>query len=69
MRDEYHIEELNPRRNPYFPRKRRQITIDIDNETVEYFQRQSEELGVPCQTLINLYLADCAANQRTLHMS
>ena len=67
MRDEYQIENLNPRRNPYVSKKRRQITIEIDGETMEYFEKQSKEQGLPYQTLINLYLADCAANQRTLH--
>ena len=69
MRDEYQIENLNPRRNPYVSKKRRQITIEIDGETMEYFEKQSKEQGLPYQTLINLYLADCAANQRILHRS
>ena len=69
MREEYEIEQLNPRKNPYTKRLKRQITINIDNETIEYFREQSEKSGLPYQTLINLYLADCAANKRTLHMS
>ena len=69
MREEYNIEQLNPRRNPYTKRLKKQITINIDSETIEYFREQSEKSGLPYQTLINLYLADCAANKRTLHMS
>ena len=59
MRDEYAIEELNPRRNPYSGRIKKQITINIDVGTVDYFKALSEEYGVPYQTLINLYLSDC----------
>ena len=69
MRDEYDIMSLNPRKNPYTKRLRRQITININNETVAYFKAQSEEVGIPYQTLINLYLSDCAAQGRKLNLS
>ena len=69
MREEYDIEKLNPRRNPYTQKAKRQITINIDSETIDYFKAQSEESGLPYQTLINLYLTDCAANKRKLRMS
>ena len=69
MRDEYDIMSLNPRKNPYTKRLKKQITININNETVAYFKAQSEEVGIPYQTLINLYLSDCAAQGRKLHMS
>ena len=69
MRDEYNIEQLNPRKNPYTGRLKRQITINIDNATIDYFKAQSQQTGLPYQTLMNLYLSDCAANRRTLHMS
>ncbi len=69
MRDEYNIKELNPRKNPYTKRLKRQITINIDNETIEYFKSQSKSSGIPYQTLINLYLADCAMNKKRLKMS
>jgi len=69
MRDEYDIMSLNPRKNPYTKRLRKQITININNETVAYFKAQSEEVGIPYQTLINLYLSDCAAQGRKLNLS
>lgn len=69
MREEYNISELNPRKNPYTNRLKRQVTINIDNDTVEFFKKQSEKSGLPYQTLINLYLSDCAAKNRTLHLS
>ena len=69
MREEYDIENLNPRKNPYSKRLKKQITINIDNDTIDFFKEQSEESGIPYQTPINLYLSDCAKNRKRLQMS
>ena len=69
MREEYNINELNPRKNPYASRLKKQITINIDGGTIDYFKTMAENKGIPYQTLINLYLRDCAVNQRELRMS
>lgn len=68
MREEYDIVNLNPRKNPYTNRKKKQITINIDGEVIDYFKNQSESTGIPYQTLINLYLSDCVASKRKLQM-
>lgn len=70
MKDEYKISELNPRKNPYVNKSaKKQITINIDGTTIDYFKSLAENQGLPYQTLINLYLKDCAVNQRHLRMS
>ncbi len=69
MREEYDIEKLNPRKNPYSNRLKKQITINIDVDTIDYFKAQSEACGIPYQTLINLYLSDCAVHERSLDLS
>ena len=69
MRKEYDIEKLNPRKNPYSKRLKRQVTININTDTIKFFQKQSEKSGIPYQTLINLYLTDCAENNKKLKMS
>ena len=69
MKEEYDIENLNPRKNPYSKRLKKQITINIDNDTIDFFKEQSEESGIPYQMLINLYLADCAKHKKQLQMS
>jgi uncharacterized protein (DUF4415 family) len=56
------------RRNPYAAKLKRQVTIRLDNPTIEYFKQMAEEIGVRYQTLINLYLRDCAASGRQLDM-
>lgn len=68
MREEYDIASLHPRKNPYYKILKKQITINLDTDIVEYFKNQSIEAGIPYQTLINLYLRDCAANKRQLKM-
>ena len=66
MRDEYDIKNLNPRKNPYAAMLKKQVTINLNVDTIDYFKNMSKELGVPYQTLINMYLADCVENKRQL---
>ena len=51
-------------KNPYVKKAKKQITINIDIETIEYFKGLSEKSGIPYQTLMNLYLSDCVAQKR-----
>lgn len=69
MREEYDIANLNPRKNPYAARLKHQITINLDTAAVEYFKELSSDCGIPYQTLINLYLIDCAKNNRKINVS
>jgi predicted DNA binding CopG/RHH family protein len=59
----------NARRNPYASRLKRQVTIRLDDQTIAYFKKLSSECGIPYQTLINLYLRDCAASGKRLEMN
>lgn len=69
MREEYEIEKLNPRKNPYAKLLKKQVTINIDEDTISYFKKESESEGIQYQTLINLYLRDCVAKKRHLEIS
>ena len=66
MRKEYDFS--GARRNPYARRLKRQITIRLDADTLAYFNALAEETGIPYQTLINLYLRDCASSRKKLAM-
>lgn len=66
MKKEYIIAELNPKKNPYAKKLKKQISININNYVIDYFKEQSAETGIPYQTLINLYLTDCVENKRKL---
>ena len=56
------------KRNPYARRLKRQITIRLDEDTLAYFKELAEEAEVPYQTLINLFLRDCARGKKRLSM-
>lgn len=64
MKEEYDF--TNAKRNPYTKKLKKQITINLDNDVIDYFKNESEETGVPYQTLINLYLSDCAKQKKRL---
>ena len=64
MKKEYDFSKA--RRNPYARRLKRQVTIRLDEQTIKYFKGISQESGIPYQTLINLYLRDCAASRKRL---
>lgn len=59
----------NARKNPYVKQLKRQITINIDGDTIDYFKGLAVSSGIPYQTLINLYLRDCAVNKREPQVS
>ena len=64
MKKEYDF--TNGKKNPYVAKLKKQVTINLNEEVVEYFKKLSEETGIPYQNLINLYLLDCVKNKRTL---
>lgn len=67
MRKEYDFSKS--RKNPYAARLKKQITIRLDGDAIAYFKKVSEEVGIPYQSLINLYLRDCAATHRKLNLN
>ena len=64
-----HYDFSRAKKNPYARRLKKQVTIRLDEGTIRYFKSLSAELGVPYQTLINLYLRDCAATQKRLSLT
>ncbi len=57
------------KKNPYAAQLKKSITIRLDEAAIAYFKSISEEVGIPYQSLINLYLRDCAASGRKLDLS
>jgi len=64
MRKEYDFSKA--RKNPYASQLKKQITIRLDEDSIAYFKQVSEQVGIPYQSLINLYLRDCASSNRKL---
>ena len=67
MKKEYDFSKA--RRNAYAKRLKRSVTIRLDEPTIAYFKALAEETELPYQSLINLYLRDCAAQERRLDLS
>jgi uncharacterized protein (DUF4415 family) len=66
MRKEYDFSNAKP--NPYVKKIRKQISIRIDVDTIDYFKMKAEETGIAYQNLINLYLTDCAIHSKNVNI-
>lgn len=66
MKKEYDFSTA--KKNPYIHDLKKQVTIRLDMDTINYFKHLSEDNGIPYQTLINLYLRDCAQQHKKLRM-
>ena len=68
MKEHYDFANMKGKKNPYIKHLKQPVTMRLDRDSVDYFKSLAEETGVPYQTLINLYLRDCATNHRKLEM-
>lgn len=68
MKQEYDLSKMKRRKNPYAKRLKKQVTIRMGVDIIDYFKDMSEETGVPYQNLINLYLRDCVVSGKKLQM-
>jgi predicted DNA binding CopG/RHH family protein len=66
MKKRYDFSKSKP--NPYVQKRKRQITIRLDESTIDYFKSLAEGAGIPYQNLINLYLRECAAEKKRLKL-
>ena len=67
MRDDYDFS--NGIKNPYADKLKKQITIRLDDEVINYFKNMAEETGMPYQNIINYYLKDCVKEKRHLEVT
>ena len=68
MREHYDFSKMKGKKNPYTKQLKQPITMRVDKPTVTYFKSLAEELGMPYQSLINLYLRDCALRHKKLQL-
>jgi predicted DNA binding CopG/RHH family protein len=64
-----HYDFSKARKNPYASQLKRSVTIRLDESSISYFKSMAEETGIPYQSLINLYLKDCAATHKKLSLA
>ncbi|MFN7836319.1 MAG: BrnA antitoxin family protein [Burkholderiaceae bacterium] len=67
MREEYDFSKA--RKNPYATQLKKSVTIRLDEDSISYFKNLSDEIGIPYQSLINLYLRDCASSRKKLSIA
>jgi len=66
MRKHYDFSKMKSRKNPYAAKLKKSVTIRLGEDVIQYFKLMAEESGVPYQSLINLYLRDCALQHRKI---
>ena len=69
MKTEYDLSRIKSRKNPYASKLKRPVTMRLSEDVIGYFKGMAKETGVPYQSLINLYLRDCAARHRKVDIS
>ena len=69
MLENYDIENLNPRKNPYAKKLKKTVTINISVDVIDYFKDMAAACGIPYQTLMNLYLENCLAEKKQMSIS
>lgn len=67
MREEYDFEKAA--KNPYAKQPKKQVSINLSKEAIDYFKEEAKSTGIPYQTLINLYLTDCARSKKKLTLN
>ncbi|WP_165253891.1 MULTISPECIES: CopG family antitoxin [unclassified Adlercreutzia] len=62
MKAEYDLSKARP--NPYIDKLRRPVTLNLDTYAIDYFKREADRTGIPYQRLINMYLVQCARQEK-----
>jgi len=69
MRGHYDFSRMKSKKNPYIKYLKQPVTMRLDRDSIDYFKALSEQSGIPYQTLINLYLRDCATSEKKLDLA
>ena len=59
MKKEYDFSKMKAVKNPYAKILKKQVTIRLNSNTIDYFKQMAKEVGIPYQVLIDSYLTDC----------
>ncbi len=69
MKTEYDLSTMKSRKNPYASKLKKAVNLRLSDEVMTYFKEMETELGVPYQSLINLYLSDCVSQKKKMTVS
>ena len=68
MKAEYDLSKMKSRPNPYASKLKKSVTMRLSEDVIQYFKSMAAEVGVPYQSLINLYRRDCLAQKRKVEI-
>ncbi|WP_242053177.1 BrnA antitoxin family protein [Planktothricoides raciborskii] len=60
---------MKKRPNPFAKQLKKQVTLSVGIDVIEYFEMMAQEKGISYQELINLYLQDCVTSGRKLSVN
>jgi len=66
MKKEYDLANMKSRPNPFAKQLKRQVSLPLRVEVIDFFEKKAQERGISCQKIIELYLQDCVVNNREL---
>jgi uncharacterized protein (DUF4415 family) len=66
MKSEYDLANMKSRPNPFAQQLKRQVTLPLRIDVIDFFEKKAKEKGISYQELIDLYLQDCVTNDREL---
>jgi uncharacterized protein (DUF4415 family) len=66
MKSEYDLANMKSRPNPFAQQLKRQVTLPLRIDVIDFFEKKAKEKGISYQELIDLYLQDCGTNDREL---
>jgi len=69
MKKEYDFSKMKGRKNPYARLLKKQITMRVGVDVIQYFKELAKETGLPYQNLIDLYLRDCVHEKKRPKLS
>ena len=69
MKKEYDFSKMKGRRNPYAAALKKQVTLRLGVDVIDYFKKMAKQTGIPYQNLVNLYLQECALSHKKLRLS
>ena len=69
MKKEYDFSKMKGRKNPFVKCLKKQVTLRLGTDVIDYFKDLAEETGIPYQNLINLYLRECAHSHKKLTLN
>jgi len=69
MRKEYDFSKMKGRKNPYAKDLKKQVTLRLGVDVIDYFKQMAKQTGIPYQNLVNLYLRECASSHKKLRLS